>query len=277
MSLCDGISCGQIALKNLGIKVKEYFAYEIKPSAIYATQLNFPQTIQLGDVNGFDTEYFDGKEIDLLMCGSPCQDMSFVNNNRSGVEGQKSSLIYKCAEIMQTVKPRFFLFENVKSMLNRDKEIFNQLLGVEPIAINSSLVSAQKRNRLYWTNIPGVKQPEDREIFLNDILEKNPKQEEVFSKKKIEFVARKRDKGLYVAVNGDKAQPLTARAYASWCTQYIENENGLRDLTTLEYRRLQTIPDWYDFGELSKAKITDLLGDGWTVDVISHILSYIRW
>lgn len=269
------MSCGQIALKNLGVKVKEYFAYEIKPSAIYATQLNFPNTIQLGDLNGFDADFFKDKQIDLILCGSPCQDMSFVNNNRCGVNGEKSILIYRCVDILKRVNPKHFLFENVGSMKKQDKSIFNSLLGVTPIAIDSRLVSAQKRNRLYWTNIKGVRPPTDRGIKLSDILETNPQPEETFTEKKRQFIARKRDRGLYVAVNGDKAQPVTARGYASWCTQYIEDENGVRDLTTLEYRRLQTIPDWYDFGTLSKAKITDLLGDGWTVDVIAHILSYI--
>ena len=274
MSLCDGMSCGQIALKNLCVKVKEYYAYEIKPSAIYATQLNFPQTVQLGDVNDFDAEYFKDKKIDILLCGSPCQDMSNVKHGREGIKGKKSSLFYKCADILDAVRPSYFLFENVKSMRNIDRDTITERLGATPIMIDSQLVSAQRRKRYYWTNIPNVEQPNDKGIKLSDILEENPIVEESISQK-AEITIRKRLDKNFTAINGDKSITITCRGYNSKSTQYVENERGLRCLTTLEYRRLQTIPDWYDFGELSKAKITDLLGDGWTVDVISHILSYI--
>lgn len=276
LSLCDGMSCGQIALERAGISVEEYYAFEIKKSAIEVTQLNFPNTIQLGDVNNFDAEMFKEIKIDLLLCGSPCQDMSSINiGGKVGVNGTKSSLLYKCVEIMNLVHPEYFLFENVRSMTNKDKQVFNNLLGVEPIHINSSLVSAQNRNRLYWTNIPYVELPTDRNIFLQDILDADPKPEEKWSQKKIEFVNRKRNSTMYVAVNGDKSIPITARGYAAWNTQFVETENGLRDLTINEYKKLQTIPEWYNFGNLTKSKITDLIGDGWTVDVIAHILSHI--
>ena len=271
------MSGGQIALKQLGIPIDKYYSFEIKQSAIDTTQLNFPNTVQLGDLNNFNPEYFNGIDIDLFLCGSPCQDMSLINiNGKVGINGAKSSLFYKCVEILNIVRPKYFLFENVKSMTNDDKRIFNELLGVEPIHINSALVSAQNRNRLYWTNILGIEQPEDKGIFLQDILDKNPKAEEKWSSKKVAFVNRKRNATMYIAVNGDKSIPITARGYAAWNTQFIEDENGLRDLTINEYRRLQTIPDWYNFGGLRKSKITDLIGDGWTIDVIVHILSYLK-
>ena len=166
------MSGGQIALKQLGIKVDNYYAFEIKPSAIYATQLNFPNTIQMGDVNNFDSNYFKNIKIDLLLCGSPCQDMSLINTGgKGGVNGSKSSLLYKCVEIMKTVNPTYFLFENVKSMTNKDKKVFNDLLGVPPIHINSALVSAQIRNRLYWTNIPVLLNHKKSYQVLRDILE----------------------------------------------------------------------------------------------------------
>lgn len=269
------MSGGQIALKELGIPVKKYFAYEIKPTAIQITQLNFPNTIQLEDVNEFDISQLEGEEIDLFLCGSPCQDMSLINNNKVGVNGKKSSLLYKCVEILKQTNPKYFLFENVGSMTNADKEVFNREIGVLPISINSSLVSAQQRNRLYWTNIPNVKLPQDRHILLSDILVDNPQREENFSDKKIAFVNRKRNT-MYVRVNGEKSLPITARGYAAWNTQFIEDENGLRDLTIEEYRRLQTIPDWYDFGDLRKSKVTDLIGDGWTIEVIKHILKNLK-
>jgi DNA (cytosine-5)-methyltransferase 3A len=265
------MSCGQVALKELGIPINKYFAYEIKPSAIYATQLNFPNTIQLGDLTKFDISQLQGEKIDLLLCGSPCQNMSLINiTGKTGVEGEKSILIYACTEIMKLVKPKYFLFENVKSMNNHDKTVFNSLIGCEPIHIDSGLLSAQTRNRYYWTNIP-VETPKDKGIFLKDILDKNPKKEEKWSDKKIAFVNRKRNNTMYVRVNGEKSIPITARGYAAWNTQFIEDSNGLRDLTINEYRRLQTIPEWYNFGDLRKSKITDLIGDGWTVDVIVHI------
>lgn len=271
------MSGGQIALKQLGIPIDKYYSFEIKQSAIDTTQLNFPNTVQLGDLNNFNPEYFNGIDIDLFLCGSPCQDMSLINiNGKVGINGAKSSLFYKCVEILNIVCPKYFLFENVKSMTNDDKRTFNELLGVEPIHINSALVSAQNRNRLYWTNIPGIEQPEDKGIFLQDILDKNPKAEEKWSSKKVAFVNRKRNATMYIAVNGDKSIPITARGYAAWNTQFIEDENGLRDLTINEYRRLQTIPGWYNFGSLRKSKITDLIGDGWTIDVIVHILSYLK-
>ena len=276
LSLCDGMSGGQIALRQLGIPIKRYYAFEIKKTAIEVTQLNFPNTIQLGDVNDFDEEMFKDIKIDLFLCGSPCQDMSLINiGGKVGVNGSKSSLLYKCVEIMNLVHPKYFLFENVRSMTNKDKKIFNDLLGVEPVHINSSLVSAQNRNRLYWTNIPNIEPPADRNILLKDILDIDPKPEEKWSQKKIEFVNRKRNSTMYIAVNGDKSIPITARGYAAWNTQFIENENGLRDLTVNEYRRLQTIPEWYNFGDLTKSKITDLIGDGWTIEVIAHILKNI--
>lgn len=172
---------------------------------------------------------------------------------------------------MKLVNPSYFLFENVRSMTNADKEVFNQLIGCEPIHIDSALFSAQKRNRYYWTNIP-VEPPQDKGVLLNDILEKNPAREEEWSDKKRAFVNRKRNNSMYVQVNGEKSIPITARGYAAWNTQFVEDELGIRDLTINEYRRLQTIPDWYDFGDLRKSQITDLIGDGWTIEVIKHIL-----
>ena len=129
LSLCDGMSGGQIALKELGIEVDTYFAFEIKNTAIKTTQLNFPNTIQLGDVNDFDISILNDKHIDLFLCGSPCQNMSLINiTGKVGIEGEKSKLFYKCAEIMKEVNPTYFLYENVGSMKNSYKEVFNNTL-----------------------------------------------------------------------------------------------------------------------------------------------------
>lgn len=277
LSLCDGMSCGQIALKNLGIKINKYYSFEIKEHAIRTTQLNFPNTIQLGDVNNFDMKMLNGDKIDLLLCGSPCQNLSCMNMKyRDGLKGKKSSLFYKCVEILKQVKPTYFLFENVKSMKLEDKEIFSNLLGVAPIHINSSLLSAQNRNRLYWTNIPDIVQPKDKGIFLKDIVNKNSKREENWTNKKTEFVNKKRNSTRFVQLDGEKSIPITARGYRAWNTQFVTDGDIIRDLTIKEYMKLQTIPEWYQWGNLKKGKITDLIGDGWTVDVISHILKSIK-
>lgn len=274
LSLCDGMSCGQIALTKLGVPINNYYAFEIKDHAIYTTQLNFPRTIQLGNVNDFDIEMLNGDKIDLFLCGSPCQNLSCLNRKyNTGLEGEKSSLFYKCVEILEQVKPTYFLFENVKSMKVKDKVIFTEMLGVEPIHIDSALVSAQTRNRLYWTNIPYITMPEDRGIYLKDILEKNATREENWTDKKTEFIQKRLNKSRYVQVDGEKSIPITARGYRAWNTQYVTYGDSLRDLTIKEYMRLQTIPEWYNWGMLNKGRITDLIGDGWTIDIIAHMLS----
>lgn len=282
LSLCDGMSCGQIALKELGIEFdginNKYFSMEIKKHAIETTQLNFPNTIQLGDVNDFDISMLNGEKIDLILCGSPCQNMSLINiTKKTGINGDKSCLFFKCVEIMEQINPYYFLFENVYSMKNSDKAIFNEYLKVNPIFINSSLVSAQERRRYYWTNIPNVTIPTDKNIMLRDIIEYGSKREENWSNKKTEFVKRKIDSTMYVRVDGEKSLPITARGYSAWNTQFVTDNEILRDLTIKEYKKLQTIPDWYSFGNLIKSKITNLIGDGWTVDVISHILSFANF
>ena len=277
LSLCDGMSGGSIALKELGIKVNNYYSFEIKPYAVQVTCLNFSNTIQCGDVNNFDIHMLNDNEIDLFLCGSPCKNMSFINKHtRNGLKGEKSSLFFKCAEILDIVKPEHFLFENVASMKNSDRDTISKYLGVQPIKINASLVSAQLRNRYYWTNIPNVTIPKDKGIKLKDIIDYGSEREENWSNKKTEFVNRKIGSTIYIQVDGEKSIPITARGYQSWNTQFVTDECGIRDLTIKEYRRLQTIPDWYDFGNLRKSKITDLIGDGWCIEVIKHILKNLK-
>ena len=170
LSLFDGISCGRVALERAGIKVDTYYASEIDKYAIKITQKNYPDTIQLRDVNDIDFTKFTNK-IDLLLGGSPCQDLSIAKQNRQGLKGERSKLFWKYVEALNIVKPKWFIFENVASMKKTDKDIITKELGVEPIMIDSALVSAQQRKRLYWTNIPGIEQPEDKHIYLQDILE----------------------------------------------------------------------------------------------------------
>lgn len=168
MSLFDGISCGQIALERAGIPVKVYYSSEICEDAIKITQKNYPDTIQLGDVNEILSK--DLPQIDLLIGGSPCQDLSIALRNRKGLSGNRSSLFYKYVDVLKTVKPIYFLFENNYRMPAEAKEEITKQLGVQPMMINSALVSGQNRKRYYWTNIPVIKLPEDRKICIKDII-----------------------------------------------------------------------------------------------------------
>lgn len=277
LSLFDGISCGQIALERVGIKVDNYFASEIKPHAIKVTQRNYPNTIQLGNVAKLDTSKLP--KIDLLIGGSPCKQLSFINKyDRSGLEGKNSNLFFEYLRVLEEVKPKYFLLENVASMKNIDRDKISQLLGVLPVKINSSLFSAQIRNRYYWTNIPNLTLPSNLGVLLKDIIDFDAIPEEKWTDKKLKFIYGKlaSDSKMYVKIDGDKSIPITARGYQSWNSQFVTGKYGVRDLTINEFKRLQTIPLSYDFCGLSKAKVTDLIGDGWTVDVIAHIFKGLK-
>lgn len=181
LSLFDGISAGQVALERAGIPVEVYYASEIDKYAIQITQKNYPNTIQLGDVEKIDFTEFEGK-IDLLIGGSPCTNLS-ICGNRKGLEGDESRLFWEYVRTIKECKPKYFLLENVESMSNSDKEIISKELGCYPICINSSLLSAQNRKRYYWFNwgnkeynlfgFPtcAIPQPKDKEILLKDVLE----------------------------------------------------------------------------------------------------------
>jgi site-specific DNA-cytosine methylase len=166
LSLFDGMSCGQIALNRLGLKYENYFASEIDKHAIQVTQHNFPNTIQIGDVTKVKAE--DLPQIDLLVGGSPCQGFSFAGKQLN-FEDPRSKLFFEFVRLLKECKPKYFLLENVR-MKKESEDVISYLLGVKPIQIDSSLVSAQKRRRLYWTNIPNVGQPEDKNILLRDII-----------------------------------------------------------------------------------------------------------
>ena len=169
LSLFDGISCGRLALERAGIPVEVYYASEIDKYAIKVSEKNYPDIIRLGDIREIDFSQFIGK-IDLIIGGSPCQDLSIAKKNRQGLEGEKSGLFWKFVEAVKTIKPKYFMLENVASMSKENKQIITDTLGIEPILINSALVSAQQRKRLYWCNW-AVEQPEDKGIVLKDVLE----------------------------------------------------------------------------------------------------------
>lgn len=278
LSLCDGISCGRLALERAGIKVKQYYASEIKGIAIQVTMDNYPDTIQLGDVtkihyiNGIlETENgnFDVGKIDIVMFGSPCQTFSIAmkTDKRIGLaDKEKSGLFLECHRILREVNPRYFLMENVARMKDSDRDIISQMMGVEPIRINSKLVSAQLRDRYYWTNIENVTQPEDKGILLKDIITSG-------------YVDRDKARALLVS----DCRPLTTKEkmihrYKKFTTLIWEiegNDNSVRYMNQIELERCQTVPEGYTKC-LNRNDAANVLGDGWTVDIISHILSFIK-
>lgn len=167
LSLFDGMSCGRIALERLGIPVDNYYASEIDKYAIQVSQANYPDIIQVGDVTELDTSTLP--KIDLIMGGSPCQGFSFAGKQLA-FDDPRSALFFEFVRCVKELQPKYFLLENVR-MKKEYLDVISEYMGVEPIMINSALVSAQNRVRFYWTNIPGIEQPEQRDIVLRDILE----------------------------------------------------------------------------------------------------------
>jgi len=304
LSLFDGMSCGQIALEKVGVKVDNYYACEIKKHAIKVTQHNFPDTIQLGDVTKLDTKKLP--KIDLLIGGPPCQDLSIANRIRKGLDGKKSSLFWEYVRILKEVKPKYFLVENVV-MEKKESETISKTLGVAPILIDSSLISGQFRKRNYWTNIKGagffgsILLPSKKEISLSSVLEEGytplRKARTILAnvdglKTKLKMYHRFTTTGMYSLVFKNFEH------YKSCKKHYKENYKGLsgedidkklekepidnsvyegiRIFTQKEVERLQTVPEGYT-SILDRDKAVNLLGDGWTVDVIAHIFGGLKW
>ncbi len=298
LSLFDGISCGQIALNRAGIKYNNYFASEIDKWAIKETQANFPNTIHLGDITQIKGSSLP--KIDLVMGGSPCQGFSFAGKGLN-FDDPRSRLFFEFVRLVKETNPTYFLLENVK-MKKESEDIITEYMEVNPIEINSSLVSAQNRVRLYWTNIPNVKQPDDKNIHLSDILE------DIEMSNIGAIRGRYLNKGTIIGrrLNTDGkredynksiniTQCLEVRATnttKSNCLTTIAKDNVLTPLeigrhpdaynkklpfryfTKKECCRLQTVPEDY-FKVSSDSQIRKMLGNGWTVDVISHIFSFL--
>nr|DAH89318.1 MAG TPA: Cytosine specific methyltransferase [Caudoviricetes sp.] len=169
LSLFDGCGTGLLALKRAGIPVAHYYASEVDKYAIQIAKNNHPEIEHIGDVKQVWARNLP--KIDLLIGGSPCQDLSVAKQNRQGLKGQRSGLFWHYVRLLRTTKSRWFLLENVASMSQADRDQITKILGAEPILINSALVSAQQRKRLYWTNIPNITQPEDRGILFKDVLD----------------------------------------------------------------------------------------------------------
>jgi DNA (cytosine-5)-methyltransferase 3A len=273
LSLFDGISCGQIALNRAGIKYDKYFASEIDKYAIQVTQHNYPETIQIGDV--LNVKGSDLPKIDLIIGGSPCQGFSFAGK-RLNFEDPRSKLFFEFVRLRDELKPKYFLLENVK-MKKEHEQVITEHMGVEPIRINSNLVSAQSRERLYWTNIPGIEQPEDKGILVKDIIDYSG-EHKILPPKTIQAQ-------LYYAKNykaTGKAPTLTRELAHGWgknitpkCYVEIKAITGEdRLFSPLECERLQTVPDNYS-SVVSNTQRFNMLGNGWTVDVITHIFKNI--
>jgi site-specific DNA-cytosine methylase len=268
LSLFDGLSCGQIALNKVGISYDNYYASEIDVHAIKVTQHNYPNTIQLGDIHKIKGS--DLPKIDVLFGGSPCQSFSSVGN-RTGFDG-KSGLFWEFVRVLNEVQPKYFLLENVK-MKKEWEDIITKEMGVEPIRINSNLVSAQNRERLYWTNIPNITQPENKNIKLSDVLTDDnfrtiPK---CFYNK---WGTKERINKNPNWVKNEKSNCLTTKNCHT--NQYLFNEDKTlcRLLNPTEFERLQTIPEGYT-SVVSNTERYKMIGNGWTVDVISFIFEQI--
>ena len=273
LSLFDGISCGMVALKKCRFDIESYDAYEIDKSAITISRKNYPEIKQHGSVVGADfTQY---KSYDLLIGGSPCQGFSFAGE-RLNFEDPQSKLFFEFVRALKEVEPKYFLLENVK-MKKEHEKVITEYLGVEPILINSNLVSAQNRQRLYWTNIPNVDLPEDRGILLKDIIEPDlglfP-----LSTAHLNAFLKSYPSWKESPLEG-KSKPILASYYRQppYCP-YVRSEvteSGYRRLTPVECERLQNLPDNYTEGVSNSARYKTI-GNGWTVDVIAHILKNIK-
>jgi DNA (cytosine-5)-methyltransferase 3A len=282
LSLFDGMSCGQIALNKLGIKYDNYFASEIDKYAIKVTQTNYSETIQLGDIRNIKVSNLP--KIDLLIGGSPCQDFSIANKDRKGLAGEKSSLFFEYYRILQEVKainPEVkFLLENV-IMDKKNYNILSKYMNCYPVRINSSLVSGALRDRYYWSNINGfwqdllnndytnIPQPKNKKIKLQDILEFG------YSKKR-KHSSLNTGSGI-----GGSQEYLKKRNNNTGMVTLIYNSpdfdfnKGIRTCTQLEMERLHNIPEGYT-SCLNQKQAGQVIGNGWTVDVIAHIFQYLK-
>jgi DNA-cytosine methyltransferase len=289
LSLFDGMSCGQIALERAGIEVDNYYASEIDKYAIKVTKENYPGTHHLGSI--LDHAAWQLPEISLIIGGSPCQDLSRIKSKDSKhIHGEKSRLFFKYVEALEKHNPKYFLLENVVMNEESERTITNTL-GVEPVLISSAHFSAQDRPRLYWTNIPFDKNLPNNTTVIKDILEPFVDEKYFYDDVLENFDPSKRQIGsLYKFYpNGKrKMTDTTSRVYniehkAPTLTAVSGGHqekkvyiNGhVRKLTPLEYERLQTVPEGYT-ASASDSQRWKMLGNGWTVDVIAHILRGIK-
>lgn len=311
LSLFDGISCARVALERAGIDVEAYYASEIDKYAIQISEKNYPDIKHIGSVTDFLPTLIPWRAlgIDLLIGGSPCQDLS-IAGKRKGLSGERSGLFYEYVRILNEVKPKYFILENVNSMSKEAKEtITKELFGIEPIMINASLVSAQNRKRLFWVGKldefgtykkVNIEQPQDKGILLKDVLEDNV-DEKYFIKteRRNTFATNKpqeisNEKAQPLLVGGTSAticfpkayclkvggqQGLTEKGFSHFLKtrqdNFIQKENMIRKLTPIECERLQGLPDNYTEG-ISNTQRYKTLGNAFNVDVVAHILKQLK-
>jgi DNA (cytosine-5)-methyltransferase 3A len=270
LSCFDGISAGQLALQRAGIKVDNYYASEIDKYAIEVTQKNYPETIQLGNIDNW--EKWDLPKIDLLIGGSPCQGFSSAGKGLN-FDDPRSKLFFTFVDILKKLNPKYFLLENVK-MKKEWQNIISEYTSVNPVMINSSLVSAQERERLYWTNIQdNILQPKDKNIMLMDILEKPIHFDDIKNWCYGNYCGTPRIEILR-SINNQKSFAITTNSTHNKHYYVNETKTKLHHLTSVERERLQTFPDGYTLN-ISKTQRNKALGNSWTVDVIAHIFSYL--
>jgi len=307
LSLFDGISCGRVAADRAGLEYEKYIAAEIDPYAIKIAMKNYPDTLLVGDVRHVHG-YSDGPC--LILAGSPCQGFSKAGK-QLGHDDPRSSLFWEFARILKERQsmstPTYFLLENVQ-MKPADRDIISEELGVEPVMIDSSLVSAQSRKRLYWANFP-ITQPEDQEIYLHQILEDGVVDREksycldacyyksgkgslknYFDKSRRQLVFGCEDRptklGHALDIKGHdilkrvysplgKAPTLTTITGGNQHKKVATSLTHYRKLTPVECERLQTLPDGYTAG-VSDSQRYKMSGNGWTIDVVAHILRDLK-
>lgn len=264
LSLFDGISCGQLALQRANIPYDNYFASEIDKYAILITQKHFPKTIQLGDVIRWTD--WNLPTIDMLIGGSPCQGFS-ISGEGMNFSDPRSKLFFKFVDCLKWFKPKYFLLENVR-MKKEWRDVITSYLGVEPILINSALMSAQSRPRLYWTNIPNISQPEDKHIYLKDVIEHGT----AVTGAAIRNQHTPHGREEQLNIRKDEKSNCVVPSYPAKLNGVIDVT--YRPLLPIECERLQTLPDNYTEG-LSTSQRYKCIGNGWTINVIAHIFNFI--
>ena len=284
LSLFNGMNTLRQAMENVGIPVKKYYSSEIKPYAIKLTQHHFPDTIQLGDITKWREWDIDWSEITFIGSGSPCQDLSAAGR-QNGINGSRSKLFFTFIEILNHCRKLnqnvLFLQENVGSANTFDVGIMSRELGLYPVRINSELLTAQLRDRYYWTNIKtkqtmfdtvtDIPTPEDRKIYLKDIIENGyvlrDKSNALLESDYKCFVKDQVKENTLIQKRIKKGKQTPVLVYLA--------EDNVRTVSTVEMCRLQGFPDNY-CDILSKSQAASLLGDGWTLPVIEHILSFYK-
>jgi site-specific DNA-cytosine methylase len=273
LSLFDGISCAYEACERAGIKVDEYYACEIEPNAIKVSQTNHPDIIRpVNDVRFLSKLMLP--EIDLLIGGSPCSDLSIAKKNREGLEGKRSGLFWEYVRILKEVKPKYFVLENVASMPSADRDIITREMGVEPVLFDASLVSAQSRKRLFWTNIP-FDLPQDRGLLMKDILQDIEARSYVLTPDRatkpkdllrVGYIGKSKSQSNRVYSQNSKSPCLNLRS-----SVFCETEKNVRQLTPVECERLQGLRDDYT-AVVTKTNRYKCLGNAFNVDVVATIL-----